>query len=479
MKRRDFIKKTTAGVAGVSSLYMCDMLKQQDAMAYPTSGGMGIEEGVSIIERGKERNTRPEIRPEILKNPRAVFLIETYVDAKKDANGTFNAAVPQIRAEGKRIAEYLFVKGSTPKGSTFIKGNFTYKPEHTWYRTSGVYTQPDFIVGVVDHLRDIGNTNIITGETATPAINRRLGKLYESFDPANIPIIEPGYREYGDYVKAEINWKNVDKSLFWKKIPYFRPIGDDDNFLINIGTLKCHLTGLTTLSIKNLQGCVLKGYGQFCTSWDSFEGEAKRTGVNMRHFQKDWQEAIEASFLKHRAAGFKRWDFDETYKRYEEKGGWEAYKKARKDSPEALRDFRRGVSGVMRHELWMHRGLDNAAVVKPQINIIEGIIGLDGEELNRDGIGDDQLVNIVIAGCSPFEVDAVGSYVMGHDPRELWYTRVAKELGYGECDVNNIDVYMIRRNGEIEPVRNISEIKRHPLGLNLARKKDPSERLFW
>ena len=118
-------------------------------------------------------------------------------------------------------------------------------------------------------------------------------------------------------------------------------------------------------------------------------------------------------------------------------------------------------------------------MIRPQINIIEGIIGLDGEELNRDKIGDDQLVNIVIAGCSPYEVDAVGNYVMGHDPREIWYTRVAKERGLGECDINKIEINKILDNGEIVPIRNISEIKRHPLGLNWARKKDPDQRLFW
>ena len=119
-----------------------------------------------------------------------------------------------------------------------------------------------------------------------------------------------------------------------------------------------------------------------------------------------------------------------------------------------------------------------ADVIKPQLNIIEGIIGLDGEELNRDEIGDDQLCNIIIAGCSPYEVDAVGSYIMGHDPRELWYTRVAKEKGLGECDVNKIDIYRIR-NGEIVPVKNLAEIKRFRIGLNWAREKDPDERLFW
>ena len=479
MQRREFVKRSTAGIVGLSALHMCDILKEQDAFGFPTSGGMGIEEGVSIVERGKERNVMPQIKPEIKRNPRAVFLIETHVDAQKDEKGTFDEAVPQIRAEGKRIAQYLFEKGAQKGGSTFIKPNCTYKPDHTYYRTSGVYTQPDFIVGVVDHLRDIGNPNIITGETATAAINRRLGKLYDAFDPASIPIIEPGYRQYSDYTKKEKNWRNTKNSMFWKKIPYFRPIGDEDNFLINIATLKCHLTGLTTLTVKNLQGCVLKGYGQFCTSWDSFEREARRTRIDLGHFHKHWQEQIEASFLKHRAAGFKRWDPNESYKRYEEKGGWEVYRKARKDSDEALNEFLRDVRGIMRYEMWLQRGLDNADVIRPQINIIEGIIGLDGEELNRDKIGDDQLVNIVIAGCSPYEVDAVGSYVMGHDPREIWYTRVAKERGFGECDINKIEINKILDNGEIVPIRNISEIKRHPLGLNWARKKDPDQRLFW
>jgi uncharacterized protein (DUF362 family) len=149
-----------------------------------------------------------------------------------------------------------------------------------------------------------------------------------------------------------------------------------------------------------------------------------------------------------------------------------------KKDPAALRDFMKGVGALMRHEMWLQRGLDNASVLKPDLNIICGIIGLDGEELNRDRIGEDQLCNMVIAGMSPFEVDAVGSYFMGHDPREIWYTRVAKEKGYGECDPSKIKIFWIW-DKEIIPLKDLSEIKRHPLGLNWARLKDPKERLFW
>ena len=104
---------------------------------------------------------------------------------------------------------------------------------------------------------------------------------------------------------------------------------------------------------------------------------------------------------------------------------------------------------------------------------------MDGNEHNWWEIGDDYLVNTVIAGCSPYEVDAVGSYVMGHDPSEIWYTRIAKEKGLGECDINKIDIYKVRDNGDIVPVKHPSEIKRARIGLNWARSDNPDERLFW
>ena len=478
MKRRDFIKSAALGAGGAAVLHMCDMLASRDASAFPTSGGVGIEEAMYRLDQGREKNIRPEIRQEIRDNPRAVFLIETHVDARKDESGHFTEAVPQLEAEGKRIGELLFVKGEQKGGTTFIKPNFTYVYPHCYNRTNGVYTPPDFIVGVVSHLRGIGNGNIACGEGPTEARTHRLGGVYDAFDPAGILMIEAGYDRWSHFAKGEVNWRKAPSSPIWNTIPCFRPIADPDNFLINISALKCHLTGLTTLTVKNLQGCVPKGYGQFCISWEALEPYAEHAGIDFaKGFRPDFQERIEAEFLKHRGDGFKRWDPDGSYKRYEQKGGWEAYKKAKKD-PEALKNFTEGISGLMRHEMWLQNGLDSAYVLKPDLNIICGIIGLDGEELNRDRIGDDQLCNMVIAGMSPFEVDAVGSYYMGHDPREIWYTRVAKEKGYGECDPEKIKIFWMREK-EIVPLRSLSEIRRHPLGLNWARLENPKERLFW
>ncbi|MCE5249478.1 DUF362 domain-containing protein [bacterium] len=478
MKRRNFIKTAATGAGTITALSMCEMFKPNDAGAFPTSGGMGVEEALYMLDNGKEKNIAPAIRPEILSNPRAVFIIETHVDARKDESGHFTEAVPQLESAGRSVAADIFVKGTAKGGSTFIKPNFTFVYDYCYNRTTGVYSSPDFIGGMAEHLRDLGNTNIVCGEGPTAARIHRLGGVYDAFDAHNLPMIEAGYERFSHFKKHELNWKKTQNSLIWKQIPYFRPIADEDNFFINVSALKCHFTALTTLTVKNLQGCVPVGYGQLCTSWDAFEHDAERAGIPYkRDFYSDFQQRIEASFLKHRAAGFKRWDPTGSYKRYEDKGGWDAYKKVKKD-PDALKDFMNGIDSLMQHEMWIQRGLDNAETLKPTISIVEGIIGLDGEELNRDRIGDDQLCNIIFVGLSPFEIDAVASYYMGHDPRELWYTRVAKERGFGECDPGKIDIYWIR-NGEIIPLKNLSEIKRHPIGLNWARLKDPNERLFW
>ncbi len=97
--------------------------------AFGTGGGIDVDEGVYMLEQGKARNTMPEIRPEILKNPRAVFLIQTNVSCSPDARGNFADARPELEQIGKKLAKDLFVKGSVKGGSTLVKPNFTTVPE--------------------------------------------------------------------------------------------------------------------------------------------------------------------------------------------------------------------------------------------------------------------------------------------------------------------------------------------------------------
>ena len=482
MQRREFMKKAATITSAYAGIELAGFAMPLESSAFGTAGGIDVLEGLDILEGGKEKNVFPEIRPEILNNPRVVFMIETHVTASRDASGMFTDARPQLFEVGKQVVPQILVKGSKKYGSTLIQPNFTNvpTPELQNNPSVGIITSPDFIAGFAAGLRELGNTNMITSARGVTAKNHRQSGIYSVFDNHDINLIEANYNRFSDYDKKELNWAEVPNPVVWKRIPTLRPIGDDDCFFVNMPKLKCHNLGLTTLSIKNLQGSVPTGYGHYCARWSALEVQSKYTdrseGVNFdRDFVKDYYQNVEAAFLKHRAAGFKHWDYENTYHLYEAKGGWDAFKKV-KGNPDRTREFMADIDGpLMWDEQWTQRALDSASAIKPAINIMEGVIGRDGSGFN---VGRDELCNIIVIGLSMTEVDSVGSYIMGHDPTELPYTRVAKERGLGECDPSKIDLYWIR-DGKIVPVKDLSEIKRYRLGVNMHTWSETGERLFW
>lgn len=442
--------------------------------AIGTGGGIDVEEGVYLLESGKEKNVMPDIRPEIRNNPRAVFLIETHVSASPDARGNFTDVCPELERIGGKIVQELFVKGGKKGGSTLVKPNFTTVPESVLSPVVGIDTSPDFIAGFILGLRELGNTNVIVSDRGTDVVNHRENGIYDVFDKYRIRMIEANYEKFAHYNKNDLNWHKVPNPVVWKNIPTYRPIGDPDNFFINMPKLKCHNLGLTTLSIKNLQGAVPSGYGYYCDRWDAIPFLANTYGINFkRDFIQDYQQRVEAAFLKHRAAGFKHWDKEGSYLKYEAKGGWESFKKVRNDV-KAKNEFLKDMPALMWDEQWCQRGLDSASAITPNINIIEGVIGRDGSGFDT---GKDELTNIIVVGLSMPEVDAIGTYILGHDPKELYYTRIAKERGLGECDPLKIDLYWIR-DGQVSRA-NLADVKRYHLGVNLHTWTETGERLFW
>ena len=477
MDRRAFLQKTvlsTAAYAG-TNLFGYAMPK---AEAFSSGGGIGIEEGLYLLEQGKEKNTTPVIRPEIRDNPKAVFLIETHVDAPRSDHGHFSEAQEQIRETGKDIASKIFIKGGEKGGSTLILPNLTWVPDKVNYPTVGTNTSHDFIVGFTEGLYELGNSNVITTARGSNVVDHRKSGLYAKLDSIGLNLIEAKYLDFAHYTKKELNWHRVpDDPQVWKNIPTTRPIGDKDNLFINMPKFKCHNLGLTTLSIKNRQGGVPTGYGSYCNRWSAMEYLCKDSyhiDFN-RNFIKHYYQNVESGFLRHRAAGFKHWDYENIYPVYEKKGGWDAFKKIKNDI-EKIKEFMSDIDGpLMWDEQWIQRAIDSAKAITPDINIVEGIIGRDGSGFD---VGKDELCNIIIAGLSSCEVDAVGTHIMGHNPLEMPYLRIARERGFGDNDLSKIDIYWIRGN-EIVPVKNISEIKRVCLGVNMHSWEERNERLFW
>ena len=477
MKRREFFKKSTVAGAALGTVELADLLTPGKASAMATGGGIDIEEAVDMLEQGKRRNIMPRIRRELVENPKAVFLIDTDVTGTPDKDGFFTGSRDQFETAGEQVADALFSKGDIKGGSTFIKTNYTWIPPNCYNPACGVITSPDFTAGFINKLREMGNRNIMVGDRGGTNIrNHRQVGIYDVMDKHNIDMIMPTYKKFQDYNKRELNWHKVPNPVVWNKIPTFRPLGDKDCMFIDMPKLKAHYLTGTTLSLKNLQGAVPTGYGHYCNEWAELDFRIKETyQINKRHFEKDWQTKVEQLFLKHRAAGYKYWDLEGSYAKYEKGGGWDRYKKI-KDDREAVREFMKEHPYLLRDELWTQRALDSGAAIKPTLNVVEGVVGRDGDGF---GIGTDQICNIVIAGMSTFEVDVVGSWIMGHDPRELWFTRAAKERGLVECDPEKIDIYRIV-NGEAVPVRSLNEIKRFRLGCNVhSMQKEINKRIIW
>lgn len=103
----------------------------------------------------------------------------------------------------------------------------------------------------------------------------------------------------------------------------------------------------------------------------------------------------------------------------------------------------KNMMGAIASKGSMHRGLslseniaDLAAVLKPSLSVIDGIIAGEGHESSGKPVE----MDIVIAGTDPVAVDAVGASVMGIVPTEVRHLQLAEEKGLGTCNLERIDV---------------------------------------
>ncbi len=85
----------------------------------------------------------------------------------------------------------------------------------------------------------------------------------------------------------------------------------------------------------------------------------------------------------------------------------------------------------------IHKKLaDLASIVRSCINIVDGIIGSEGNEIS----GDPVKMNIIIAGLDIVATDTISCIVMGIDPKKPEYLQLMSKKGLGTCDLNKIKV---------------------------------------
>jgi uncharacterized protein (DUF362 family) len=448
--RRDFLSAGTALITALpvfhgnahATQYEIDRSKERR-----DPGMKRVRDGLKFAQKGKKNSIPPVLREEILDNPRAVFVVRTNVATQKHEDSKFPAEIEQFSLEGYHTARKIFQKGSAAGGTTYIKPNFV-GGFHAGERSlnNGISTHPSFVTGFCDALKEMGNSNIVVGANG--------GAKHEHFadsgvcdmlDSRGVCFTEGKYESWSDYTRREVTWIKNPEGVVMRKIPVFSLTQEKDTTLINIAKDRIHQLGFTTLTIKNLQGIMPVGYMHICGGWPS----TLNRGTVKRVFNPDYRKDIEKLYIKHAEMGYKYWDEGGYCKAYFSAGGYDAHMKK-----EFTADYK-----TFWGEQWGQRMMDIASNINPAVNIVEGIVGIDGKN-------DLHLNNFITISKSMVECDSVSSWLMGHDPRELPYLRIANERGMGENDIEKIDIFEISENG-IARLNDYRRLPRARMGVNV------------
>jgi hypothetical protein len=371
------------------------------------------------------------LHPFILKNPDAVFIMRTQVDAKTNADA--------IKAAGLDFGRSVFSLTDNEKDGIPLTHKIAIKPnltcrqsgsaKYTVEGSMGIVTDVNFVEGIIDRFMELGieASQIFIREVNCPddmddsgytAMAERTGIDAQAIDT---PV---------DQLPAEkVVWKEVPDGVWFNKIPYLWPINAPDTWLLNISKFKAHGMGLT-LCAKNLQGTIAMNYQAHCTAFGDI-----MYGVDVNHIKKEANSTILNNYNRHKSNGIPRWD-------------------------------KPGSSGGIWMEAWASRCLDNNSVNFAGLHIIEGIYGRDGNFLEgpgKDNLATDYMTNYIIFGRNQFHVDNIGHYLGGHEPGNFGLFHLAIERGMAtKLNPRDIDVYLWDQ--ENEPVKaNLSELNRYPL----------------
>ena len=280
-----------------------------------------------------------------------------------------------------------------------LKTRVVIKPNVTIpaHRDSGIITHPDFVAGIIDYLLEMGASakNISVAEGGGSGPPPH--GMDKHFD-------EGGYSDMAQSRGVRLVNINGDEKVpvhlpqaeILKDIGIAKTIKDDDTFFINAPKFKTHNLAVTTLCMKNLMGTI--------------------TPCDERHLC-----SVSGEYAQ----------------------------RAQEITPNGI---------TLREERLCRKLCDLSLASKPDLNIIEGIVGRDGTAFRH---GKNIQTNLAIAGKDVVSVDAVGSYLMGFEPSEIGYLKIAAERGLGKTDIEKIDIYEAH-DGQLipcdDPARFMSEI---------------------
>jgi uncharacterized protein (DUF362 family) len=343
-----------------------------------------------------------ELSDAVQQHPDAVFVRRTQAVSFEDRE--------RFHEAGYALAAALLAADQRPETRRFVlKPNVvTGSEKHDGHQgppasDRGIVTDPDFVAGIIRRLQELGARKIAVAEGGGPT---PMGPTFEERGYVRMAA-EWGVelldfnKAPGTYAADELNWTPVDGVAF-TAIPFVRPVNDPDVVFINVPTMKTHNLGIISLCGKALQGTIAMGYRHFCST---MEDALQRIDGAAEHYHADVLERIQRLYERHLAEGYPRWDQEGT-----------------------------------RYEGYAQRTCDAVQAAHGFLCLVEGVIGRDGTAFHS---GKDALTNLTVGGVNPVSVDAITAYLMGHDPRNIGYLKVAHERGLGLIDPAEVPVYLL------------------------------------
>ena len=459
--RRAFLRTSATVCAGLPVFAVNATAAPRDiarAAEHRDPGANSISDGLSFARKHRADNITPVLREEILENPEAVFLVRTDLDLARDEEGKFPAAKELFERAGFDTARRMFRKGTERGGATCLKpnfvGGFDADPRNL---NNGVSTHPWFVAGYCDALHDMGNSNIVVGANGAMVHEHFVQSgICELLDEHGVCFTEGKYESYGDYERGDLTWIDCPDGVVMRRVPFFRLAAAGDTLLINMAKDRIHQLGFTTLSIKNLQGIMPVGYMHICGGWPSTLNRGSEKNV----FNPDYRREIERRYIRHARMEYRYWDEGGCAREYFAAGGWDSYRRG-----EFKPDYR-----IFWGEQWGQRMMDVNSVITPSVSMVEGIVGVDGG-------GTLHLNNFVAVSRSRVSVDSVSSWLMGHEPRELPYLRIASERGLGSNDIDSIPIYELTAR-DVRRVGDYRTLPRARMGVWVYSAKGKPLRFF-
>ena len=286
---------------------------------------------------------------------------------------------------------------------------------------SGIVTHPAFVGGILDYLEETGVrcADIAIAEASGIESKGIMKKVFR----------ETGYERLARDRGIELIDLNLDPGVrvpvpegcIFSQIGVARCVAAEGRYVINAPKLKTHNLAVTSLCIKNLQGTVVP------------VKERHLCAVTPEDLAPDRRPRVSVPVV----------------------GGHPSTK----PESEQRRYFQKGSSGLtVWEETWSDKICDLNTVVRPDLHIVEGIVGRDGTGFTR---GDNHPTGLIVAGGNPVAVDTVASTLVGFDPRDIGYLVRAGERGLGPNELDRIEIYELR-DGHLRRCTDLTRLTWHP-----------------